>query len=77
MISLGGPGLLLAAVLGLFLAERLWVRILCGVVLAVYAVVIGVGVATGEMPPAALSVPILLATLAIFVSIVVKSYGKY
>ena len=63
----GGIGMLCLAVVGLFMSERRWVRILCVLFLALYGITIIVEVVTGRWDPAMLLVPGLLFFLGVYV----------
>jgi len=73
----GGIGLLSLAVAAIFLSDRSWVRIVSGVVVGLYFLLVVVGWLGGDLETPYLIVPILLVTFALFVHGVVKGYGKY
>ena len=70
-----GPAVLVAAIAGFFLTDRLWVKILCAalVVPAILLHVFGGGGPSLDR----LMLPGLLLAFAAFVHMVVKGYGKY
>ncbi len=76
-MSFGGGGLLVLAIIGLFVAEAPWLRILCGVVVGLYVVFVVVALVTGQIGLDYVVIPIVLVTFGWFVQTVVKGYGKY
>jgi hypothetical protein len=73
-MSYGGIGLLVIAAAGIFLAERLWVRVLCA---AFVALVIICNVLVYGPKVENLLVPAFVIPFALYVREVVKGYGKY
>jgi len=70
-----GFAVLVAAIVGFFMSERLWVKGLCA---ALVALAILVHVFSGGGPSLdRLMIPGLLLAFAAFVRMVVKGYGKY
>ncbi len=72
-----GRGLIVAAIIGLILAESFWLRVLCGVLLGLYVVFLLVGYFTGEIDARYLAIFLLLSAFAWYVRGVKKNYGKY
>ena len=73
----GGAGLMALAIIGLILSERLWLRIVCGAYVGLYAAVVAYSIAFGGAPVRVLAVPATFALLALFVASVKKTYSKW
>ena len=72
-----GYKLLLLAVIGMMVSDRLWVRILCTLCLAAYGIVVVAGVVNGTVRPSMLGDALLYLFLVLFVHHVYKGYGKW
>jgi hypothetical protein len=74
-MSMCGIGIFVLAIVGIFLAERLRVRILCATLVVLWALAF----VFSDGPPTLdrLMVPGVLLAFAAFVCMVVKGYGKY
>jgi hypothetical protein len=78
MTSFGtGAALMVLAIIGLILSERLWVRLLCAAYLGIYVIALGISFATGEGRLDDLMIPSILLVFGLFVWSVKKGYGKY
>lgn len=72
------PGLIMVlAVCGVILSRRPWVKILCMGYLAIIAIWNIVGIIRGELPLAALTLPVLLVLLGMYVYGVHKKFEKW
>ena len=78
MTSLGGgAGLMALAIIALILSERLWLRIVCGAYVGLYAAAVAYRLAFGEGTVRDLAFPATFAVLALFVAGVKKTYSKW
>ena len=78
MTSLGaGAGLMALAIIALILSERLWLRVVCGAYVGLYAASVAYGLVFGRTTVRDLAFPATFALLALFVAGVKKAYAKW